>query len=429
MRHVLRLNVAEQGYSLYSADRRGLRAEPLDIASETVPRDYLGAQRRLDAFFASSEGPWSMTFRSMDDGGCVVAYGCKIADVDQRGRRGLVLVHAILLESPRELTACVLGLLTLLSPTRVGLVTQAIADVAQGRLGVQKVLEWLIQEVDLCVSQARALPSTGSTRGEISEIVHDCAGAAPLAWLAFASQQSTARHPWEVYDALSSQGEPSSRLGASSGQPTAASRVLARLILGDPQTVSRRPPQAPEPVVVPPSMRTVPPPAPVLPPDKPADESEAEATGSRSRWLILGASLVGAIALLLAGRALGARPDLGRQTEDSVLRIVREAEQSVSSIQEARSEALTEMQDQADFLRQQLEGSLRVAVSPEAPPTEGCDAEHEQGRISVQHTGQRALLYVCAGEKPAWVAIGQTESKPPTASRQAAQRPRGGATR
>ena len=144
MRQIVRLNVVGQGYSLYSFDARGMRREPLDVASETVPREYIATQRRLDELFAISEGPWSMTFRSSEAGGCVLAYGCKIGGADQMGRSGLILVHGLLLESPRELPACVLGILSLLSPTRVGHLAESIQDVAQGNLPAQKLLDWLV---------------------------------------------------------------------------------------------------------------------------------------------------------------------------------------------------------------------------------------------------------------------------------------------
>src|SRR6185295_309691 len=181
------------------------------------------------------------------------------------------------------------------------------------------------------------------------------AGAAAFVWLFFARQQANARGLWEVYDGVGDDGEPMTKLAPSGGEPAMASRLLAHLLAIGESAPASKIPQEPAPSL------------PVRPeaamserrealmrreaPRDARDENDQDtarttrpAGRGSTRWFALGFVLFLAVSWT-SWRALASTRDVRPITEEAIQRISGEAKRSVSSIGEARSEALERIEE------------------------------------------------------------------------------------
>jgi hypothetical protein len=228
MRHFFRVNVAGQGNTLYAGSlRAGFRPQALDVVSPEVPAGYLCAQRRLDEAFAPRQPGWSLAMVRLDGRGWpVVAYAGQLVARDEGGRPGIVFVHGMELDKGEGLYPCVAGVLKGLSPGATRKLIRDLESLAAGKKDV--AVEAFLRRT---AGAVEALSSSGTRCGEddlpdVGVIEHDCAGAAPVAWLTMAAVQGRADPPWQVYDRPGKSGNTQTQVHPHRGKSVAASELM-----------------------------------------------------------------------------------------------------------------------------------------------------------------------------------------------------------
>ena len=243
MLQILRVNVAGHGYALYSVDAG--RVEFLGGEAPPAAEGYEAIANRLDELLERNGGS-SMSFRRSARGRLIFGYACHLAASDEYGRRGLTFLHTVIFDDPALLPSCALTALESLSGPGIDDLTRVVEKLARG---VQKPAE-LLPALARSFEEGRrfdpselkpAVPPVGS-------IVHDCGGAAALAWSTLAMQQAHANPPWEVFDTGSASGRTLTRVEPSRGREVRASELLmAKARQPAPPQVSARKPEAPRP--------------------------------------------------------------------------------------------------------------------------------------------------------------------------------------
>jgi WD40 repeat protein len=233
MRHIFRIHVAGQGYTLYAGTlRHGFHQQPLDIVSGTVSAGYIRGQRRLDEMLHGRQPAWSMSLQRLDDRtGPVVVYGGRIRAADQHGRPGIVFLHGIELDGSDNLYPCVAAVLTRLSSGATWKLIRELEGLAK-RSSEEAIAEFLTRTASGVESVHAGLAANGlgSTRNgasaEIAVIEHDCAGAGPVAWLTLAALQARATPPWEVFDSPGRNGNTETYVDPPRGRTVCASQLM-----------------------------------------------------------------------------------------------------------------------------------------------------------------------------------------------------------
>jgi hypothetical protein len=210
-RHTLRINVKGKGYVLYTGDPySGFEEQPLDVQSHEVSSAYLSLQNRLDQVLQSRRLTWSMSFgRDVGHGNVLVAYGCFVDEADEYGKVGLFFLHALDLADPNLLSKCIESVVLLLSNPGIRGIGDAIGNIAARAGDVNEFLRALSQRVERLISTSMTQDNRPGADGKavrIGRIEHDCAGAAPLAWLAMAYSHAGTAAPWEVYEVVGVNG-------------------------------------------------------------------------------------------------------------------------------------------------------------------------------------------------------------------------------
>jgi hypothetical protein len=204
-KHWIRIYERRTGYGLYvGTPSAGLTRQPLDHESRLVSRSYIAAQRRLDKVLGTKRVPWSMTFR-LDDprSSPVVAYGSHMELTAEQGQSGIIFLHAVELSHPDLLHACVDGMVTFLSNAGIRELRRVVLDAATDKTDGGSAAALIASQLEDLVAECPADEGwRPGGRLSIKSIEQDCAGAASLAWLTFALQQTRVMAPWEVYDLL-----------------------------------------------------------------------------------------------------------------------------------------------------------------------------------------------------------------------------------
>lgn len=199
MKHTFRLSVHGDGYKLVrGSSTDGFDHLPLDVRGRAGGDNYLDAQRYLDEQFKTPASRWWLVITNNHEGQCpVVAYGCRLAAKDDRGRVGLTFLHALQADAETKFDSLVTTVARMLEHGRTdpgGLAGQ----VAEGKRDLTSFLTVMEEEYN-------QNKSPGAVRyrplgGPIREITHDCGGAAALAWLTMAASHVECYPPWQIGD-------------------------------------------------------------------------------------------------------------------------------------------------------------------------------------------------------------------------------------
>lgn len=225
MRHVIQLNVAGHGYSTYAgAPREGFKEQPLGIATPSVPSSVIDASAALDATVRHCRDGVSVTMRHDVGRKPVLAYGCFFpAACDEKGRPGLVLVHAVELDGIEALAPTLGAAIESLSDESLVALEASVARVALDPEGLDALLERISAEVvRRSPTVTPPMLTLGAEASDLVAVEHDCRGAAALAWLLFAHAMSPRAQGWVIAD-VEEDGRTFTRVR---GMASAAGRVL-----------------------------------------------------------------------------------------------------------------------------------------------------------------------------------------------------------
>jgi hypothetical protein len=196
-----------------------------------------------------------------------------------------------------RLLPCAQAILKVMSPPGYGELTQAVAAAASGELSADAAIGAIL---NLVCTPAPGVPdlrpgSTVAAGDRLGEVVHDTAGAGPVAWLALAAQQSGQRGPWEIYDTVRAKDRQTVTICSPGGRSVRASELLLRFSLPRHEPVTVHQPVPPPP----------PPPTPTATPT-PRTERPAPSELGRTVSLLVGSNLIAVVAAaVLAGLVFG----------------------------------------------------------------------------------------------------------------------------
>ncbi len=247
MLHLIRVNVAGQGYSLFSVDSSATRIEFLG-GSAPLP-GYVAVEERLDDFLENHGGS-SMAFRREPVGILTFGYVCRLAALDEHKRQGLSYIHSAIFDNPALLPSCVIAALSSLSSSGIEKLTGDVEKVAQGRLESADFLRFQVQSFGELVRRfdPSSLPLPFRRR-QIKRVVHDCGGAAALAWTTLAMQQASVPGPWEVFDTGSIGGFAVSQVEPSTDREAKASELLIEQARSEGPLPVLSTPERPKPII------------------------------------------------------------------------------------------------------------------------------------------------------------------------------------
>jgi hypothetical protein len=203
MRHVVLLNVAGHGYSTYAGSPLdGFREQPLGAETPAVSRSALAASRALDD--TVRRGRLSVSATARHDVGMkpLVAYASFFPEaVDEKGRPGLVFVHLVELDAIEALAPALGAVIESLTDDALSALGESVASVARDRAGLDALLQRVCADVTKRVpASLPAMVPVSAEASELGAIEHDCAGAAPLAWLTLAQVMSPRAPGWNLAD-------------------------------------------------------------------------------------------------------------------------------------------------------------------------------------------------------------------------------------
>lgn len=234
-RHLILVNVARHGYTLYAGGAAdGLTAQPLGAESAAVPRAMLDAHRDLRAFLEG--GAEVRTVLIGCDAGArpVVAYGCRFAEVaDDRGRKGIVLLHAVQFDDVHLVPAYVEAALLRLGPRQMPRIAQGVARCAEHGLP-EHFVALLVRKLEEHAERVGPSVPEGGPRLALAAVAHDVLGGDAIAWTTLASVAVSRTSPWRAMDIRSADGVQTC-LQPSLGDTAAASEILRQstaLLLG-----------------------------------------------------------------------------------------------------------------------------------------------------------------------------------------------------
>jgi len=236
MRHLIRINVRGNGYSLYShTPGHDVRQHPLDVQSSALPPGFLPAQRHIDELLEQRPLRVCVAVSAPGSGGGALAvWGCQLPLPDEHGRFGLTFVHGIEGDR-RQVLDLVSRVIALASPDNLEKIGRLVGGIATGTAK----LDELLVELDWC-EEFRPLPEGREEPHPpaFGSIVHDCGGA-PLAWLAMVREHSATSGSWEVHDTLLQDGRIAT---------VASTQPLPRVMLSELLRTAARPADSPAPV-------------------------------------------------------------------------------------------------------------------------------------------------------------------------------------
>ncbi|HET9228750.1 MAG TPA: hypothetical protein VFR31_18870 [Thermoanaerobaculia bacterium] len=417
MLQILRVNVAGHGYTLYSVDAG--RVEFLGGETPPTAEGFEAIANRLDDFLERHGGS-SMSFRRSARGQLTFGYACRLDASDEYGRRGLTFLHTMIFDDPALLPSCALTALASLSGPGIDDLTQVAEKLARGAQQPAELLPVLARSFEegrrFDPSELKPADPPAGT------IVHDCGGAAALAWSTLAMQQAHANPPWEVFDTGSASGGTMTRVEPSRGREVRASELLmAKARQPAPPQVSAQKPEAPRPA--PPSTLV----------SVPQSHGGTQGASGRSiQRLLLAAGLVILIALLWTRSAMEqTRMRLEQERADlvrlfrQVKDIAREQQEHVARLVQKEVESRIE-EFELQRAEEEIEraGFLQVPVLHTKPHERDCVGGEHRGRMSLLGNGSDTEIYVC-GPK-GWLVFKPVATPlAPRLSREAPSRKRG----
>ncbi|MGW4062632.1 hypothetical protein ACWEGE_30425 [Amycolatopsis sp. NPDC004747] len=258
MRHLFRVNVREDGYSLYSySPAEGLCQLPLDVTSDADSEAYFfTAQRNIDDLLMRRPERLYLAASASANGGRWAVYGCSFQLPDEYGRDGLTFLHGLEGEN-LEAADLVSAAIKLTSPDVLARTGELIGKLAVGDAVVAE-LGALFDSVGLSKLPSTSMSGSGGLR--VGSVVHDCGGV-PLAWLAMAVAQSGEYSSWEIRDTVLDDGRIATVSVPSSGPVVLLSELqlnAVRALAAPADRKSENVEQASVPVTVPSALLTIP---------------------------------------------------------------------------------------------------------------------------------------------------------------------------
>jgi hypothetical protein len=155
-----------------------------------------------------------------------VGYGGRVDALDDKGRVGLSFVHVVLV--PRdEVVAVTRSVLQALTGRGIAELVARVAAAAQGTQPPEAVVRAVQRSLEHEHRGARAVEASPHAAEWLRCVVHDAAGAAPLAWMVLAAQQAHQSGSWQVYDTVQPDGRVATVVTPGDGRSLAASELIA----------------------------------------------------------------------------------------------------------------------------------------------------------------------------------------------------------
>lgn len=205
MRHVLFFNVGGRGYTAYAGGaKESLHEQDLWVSTPHVSESMVKAKRHVYDALSESKLPVSMAFRHDEGALPVVAYGCIFPKLkDDKGREGLIFLHAIELNDPAELAAAVDVILQRLGPDALRRMNDRLGRMALAPDQPRELGQRVCARVEELIGDRFATWTPPDVRtNDLGMIVHDCIDGASWAWRVFAYALTGASPGWSVYDVI-----------------------------------------------------------------------------------------------------------------------------------------------------------------------------------------------------------------------------------
>ncbi len=310
IRHVFVINLAGRGYSTFAGGpAMGFEEQPMGVVTARVSETTLSVIEGLDD--AARVAPSRRSLAACRDrrGAIVVALGAHLAEArDEKGRGGLVFLHALELGVGDDLPDVVTALLTATAAfPRLDHELAALASCTDDPL---PLLMSLAAEVERRASLSPTRTPHPATR-PIARVEHDLVGAPVVAWMALALRGAAFEAPWRLRDRYDPGGAWTT-LEPAAGDAVRASSLLVgglrRALMLDgaaeePGTWPDRPAPAPHddaPTVVTPLHE-------ILPQREPGAPAVPVASRSKLPWAVAAGSLLLALGVAVVAWFPGAR--------------------------------------------------------------------------------------------------------------------------
>lgn len=205
MRHVLFFNVGGRGYTAYAGGlKEGLQEQPLWVVTPAVSSSMIKAKRQVHDALNEQRLPVSMAFCHDEGANPIVAYGCLFPRLkDDKGREGLVFLHAIELNDPSELAPTVDVILQRLAPDALKRMNVYIGSMAIAPEQPRELGQRVCERVEKLIRERLATWSTPRVEAtDLGVVVHDCLDGGPWAWRVFSYALTGAPPGWSVFDTM-----------------------------------------------------------------------------------------------------------------------------------------------------------------------------------------------------------------------------------
>lgn len=200
MRHVLVVNVAGHGYATFAGDpSTSFEMQPSGIATAKVSEAVVTVCNEVDEVVRASPTLVTLVARRDETGATVLALGGHFPNArDEKGREGLIFIHALEFNASAALPRVVGALFRCISPTAFQRLSDEVARVAVQSGAARGFLQSRSQEIEQQINVSTVAESAAGLR--IGAIEHDLPGGQVVAWTAFALASSRLEGPWQIND-------------------------------------------------------------------------------------------------------------------------------------------------------------------------------------------------------------------------------------
>jgi hypothetical protein len=207
-RHLIQLNISGRGYTLFAGDLAGgFEAQSDGLSSEGVSRALRTSHEDLSGSLRTAGDARSLTMRFGEGERPVVAYGCRFANIaDDKGRKGIVMLHAVELDDAAMIPACVGAILQNLGPEPFQQLARRVEAIASTDRPPQGFIKLIATTTEQRAEKIGVPPAGDAPPRQLASIVHDVPEGAAFAWTVLARSVYTRPPPWRVVDELSPRG-------------------------------------------------------------------------------------------------------------------------------------------------------------------------------------------------------------------------------
>ncbi|OFX54954.1 MAG: hypothetical protein A2046_05075 [Bacteroidetes bacterium GWA2_30_7] len=214
IKHFIKLNIGSKGYCLYIKNDKKFKEHDLNVYNEHVPCNYISIQKHIEKILFSYKLPVSISF-NFDNSTTklIVGFGLFLNIEDDKGREGIVYIHAVEINDINHLYSVILHFIKVLSPASIKeFYLKKLNDVAIGKSDVSSTLESLCNKLEEYKFVQRNETDIANKELTFSKIIHDCSGGSTMAWWFFADLLNNNSTNWEVFDDIESNGKLSTQL-------------------------------------------------------------------------------------------------------------------------------------------------------------------------------------------------------------------------